>query len=187
MIRVFFFFRILFKYCTYCSLSALHSSIPQECIAAKVYPMDQIDHVANRMSLAALSGLVVGASLATYKGSNIIKTAISVSSSFALCGTACFGSERIAYNVLNLYLTPDNEHIQYYRLSEHKNKLLLSHSLGGAVGGMICGGLFQGRLMAGIFLFTPIMLGVAFTEITFLEYREKRLQEIVEETMDSNN
>jgi hypothetical protein len=148
--------------------------------------MDQIDHVASRMTLAALSGIVVGASLATYRGSNIIKTAMSVSGSFALCGTACSGSERIAYNVLKLSLKPDSEHPRYYRLHERNNQLFLSHSVGGAVGGMICGGLFQGRLIAGLALFTPLMLGVAYAEITLSEYREKRLQEMAGETTESN-
>jgi len=143
--------------------------------------MDQIDHVAHRMTLAALTGLIVGASLATYRGSNTLKTAISTSKSFALCGTACFGTERIAYNALKLPLKPDREDLHYYDVHEQKNRLFLSHALGGSVGGMICGGLFQGRLMAGLALFTPLMLGIAYSEIALSEYREKRLQEMADE------
>ena len=149
--------------------------------------MDQLDHVANRMTLAAISGLVVGASIATYRGSNIIRTAFSVSSSFALCGTACFGSERIAYNAIKLSFKPDSDYVRYYGLNEHSKQLFLSHSIGGSVGGMICGGLFQGRLIAGTFLFTPLMLGVAIAEIAMSDYRGKRLLEIAKENADNGN
>jgi hypothetical protein len=146
--------------------------------------MDQVDHVAHRMTLAALSGLFVGCSIATYRGSNILKTAFSVSGSYALCGTACFGSERIVYNALKMSIKPENSFVQLYGLDEQTKQIWWSHSLGGAVGGMICGGIYQGRPIAGIFLFTPLMLIVACGELALIDYREKRLAEIRKESSE---
>ena len=131
--------------------------------------MDQIDHVMNRVSLAACTGLLVGGSVATYRGAPLHKTSLSVALSFALTGTACFGAERLTYNAIHL-LGPTE--------IDKQTKLYASHCFGGIVGGGICGGLYKGQPFAGALMFTPILLGVAYAELLREDYKKDRIREL---------
>jgi hypothetical protein len=145
--------------------------------------MDEIDHVANRVTNAALCGLVIGASIATYRGLPF-KTAFATSASCAICGTAAFGSERIVYNALNMFINPNDNSSDgnsstssssFSASDGRHDRLWISHGIGGMIGGSLCGGIFQRRPMNGALLFTPLMLGVAWIEIRMQKYKEERL------------
>ena len=129
-----------------------------------------VDRVAARVAISAVAGLTLGASIAIFKGAPIGRTAMSVSASCALAGTACFGTERVANTAIR-------------RLSEGTEPTtrdFASHGIGGVVGGGIAGGLFQGRVLSGSLLFTPIMLGVAYGELRADEYKRDRLNQLLD-------
>ena len=133
--------------------------------------MEEIDQIAGRVATSALAGLFLGASIAIYRGSPIPRTSLSVAASCALTGTACFGSERVADGAIQLLIGDMNPDTRTYA----------SHTLGGSVGGGISGGLFQGRGFSGALLFTPIMLSVAYAELSAKQYRIKRLNQLIAE------
>jgi tartrate dehydratase alpha subunit/fumarate hydratase class I-like protein len=54
-----------------------------------------------------------------------------------------------------------------------------SHAIGGMVGGGITAALFQQRPIPGMFLCTPLMLGIALAEQAFETAKEARLQEML--------
>jgi len=181
--------------------------------------MEHIDHLANRVTASALTGLFLGASLATFRGRPLPKTSLSVAVSCALTGTACFASERVvhfAMGALTLRVPEDSSGVgvgdgdsideasiesQSQQQQEernpttpttpitnntnikHQNHIFLSHAIGGAIGGSICGGLFQRRPWGGILLFTPVMLGVALLERRLDEWRRERIKSILKESV----
>jgi len=59
--------------------------------------------------------------------------------------------------------------------SKGDRSLFASHVAGGVVGGSLSGGLFQARPFAGMLLFTPIMVTVAFAEIQFVQLKRDRI------------
>jgi len=132
--------------------------------------MEEVDRVAGRVLLAALSGLLGGAALATYKGSPLPKTSVSMAASCALVGTACFGFERLSNVALRQVVDTKNEQIR-------ERVFFGSHALGGMVGGGITGALFQHRPIPGMMLCTPLMIGVAFAEQMFEKERQERLRQ----------
>lgn len=134
--------------------------------------MDEVDRVAGRVSLAALSGLLGGAALATYKGHPLPKTSVFMAVSCALVGTACFGFERLSNVTLRQFVDANDD-------QSEKRLFYGSHALGGMIGGGITGALFQRRPIPGMMLCTPIMIGVAFAEQKFEEERQKRLRQLM--------
>ena len=132
--------------------------------------MEEVDRTAARVAISAMAGLTLGASIAIFKGAPIGRTSMSVSASCALAGTACFGSERVANNAIRLL--SEN--------TEPTTRDFVSHGIGGVVGGGIAGGLFQGRVLSGSLLFTPIMLAVAFGELRANEYKRERLNQLLD-------
>ena len=166
--------------------------------------MDQIDHISNRVATFTLTGLFTGAFRATYKGLPLPPTTLSVAASFALISTSCLIPERIVYNS-SFYILPksksnnerysydyddskknisvednsSNDELHSYFQDVERNRLIASHICGGIIGGTISGSLFQKRLsLNGMFLFTPIMIGIAFAELYLQDYRVQRLKEI---------
>jgi hypothetical protein len=142
--------------------------------------MDEVDRVANRVSLAALTGLLGGVSLATYKGSSIPRTSLSMAASFAIVGTACFGLERLS-NVVMRQVNVENSDNKHEQMA-----LYASHAIGGMVGGGITAAIFQQRPIPGMILCTPLMLGIALAELTFKAAREERLQEMLAKSQGSS-
>lgn len=161
--------------------------------------MDQIDHISNRVSTFTLTGLFTGASIATYKGLPLPRTTLSIAASFALISTSCLIPERIAYNSSfyfiqkaksknevddydsknNVSVDDNGNELRSYFQDVERNRLFASHICGGIIGGTISGSLFQKRLsLNGMFLFTPIMIGIAFAELYLQDYRVQRLKEI---------
>lgn len=137
--------------------------------------MDQVDRVAGRVSLAALTGLVGGAAIATYKGHPLPKTCISTAVSFALVGTACFGFERLSTVVIRqLTMAPSSQEDP-----NTEQVFYASHALGGMIGGGITGALFQHRPIPGMMLCTPLMIGVAYAELCFEKERKERLRQLL--------
>jgi len=161
--------------------------------------MDHIDHLAARVTATAMTGLFLGASLATFRGIPIPKTSLSVATSCALTGTACFTSERVAHYAINALVPTssptvtieqqqqqqqqqqDSNSTTSYTNTQKRDLLFVSHALGGVIGGSICGGLFQRKPWGGMLLFTPLMLGVALMEMQFDELKRERIQSILKE------
>lgn len=127
--------------------------------------MEDIDRVANRMTISSVAGLVGGATMAIHKGSPVLKSSVSVAMSCALVSTACFGIERLS----NVALRSANV------IADPSTSFYASHALGGSVGGAMTGALFQSRMMPSVLLFTPAMVLVAFGEIQFEKARQARL------------
>ena len=129
----------------------------------------EVERVSNRMTVAGIAGVVVGAAMATRKGLPVAKTAFIMGANCAIVGTACFGLERVS-NVALRQVMMDDERRLYY-----------SHAIGGATGGGLVGALFQFRVIPGIIAFTPAMLMVALAEIKFEEARSERLSKYLKE------
>lgn len=129
--------------------------------------MDHIDHVASRVSLSALSGLLGGSIYATLKGLPLRSTSFRIASSFALVGTAVFGAERVGYVALQSQI--DGE----------RRRLLTSHAFAGVSGGALNGYLYHKKPLQGMFYFIPLMLGVAFAELTWEKTRQDRLEAVL--------
>jgi hypothetical protein len=94
-----------------------------------------------------------------------------MASSFALASTACFIPERICYlSSFNFKSVGSKE--------EESIRLYMSHCFGGGVGGAVSGGIFRGKPLAGMFLMTPVMIGIAYGELRLQEYKKRRLEEL---------
>jgi len=139
---------------------------------------ETFDHVTHRVSSSAASGMFLGASFATLKGLPLPQTTLSMASSFALASTASFIPERIFFRT-SFYFVPRHS-TTFIDSTEklEKTRLYISHGLGGIVGGGITGGLFNGKPLSGIMLITPLMLGIAYSEIQIQEYKRKRIKEL---------
>lgn len=131
--------------------------------------MENIDRVANRVSLCALTGLFGGATFATYKGFPLRSTAIKVASSCAIVGTAMFGAERLAYITMK------------DQIDSERRKILTSHASSGLFGGGLNGYLYHKRPLRGIFFFLPMMVAVGFLELAWEQKKRARIQELNEE------
>jgi hypothetical protein len=148
--------------------------------------MDEVDRVAHRVTLSALAGLLGGASLATLKGSSIPRNALSMATSCALVGTACFGFERLS-NVAMRQTVLAAENSTSDNNERTSTLLYASHAIGGMVGGGITGALFQHRPIPGMILCTPLMLGIALAEQAFETARKERLSEMHAKSKSSSN
>ena len=133
--------------------------------------MDEVKRVANRMTIAFMSGLAGGSIYALMKGRPAGKIAVAVAANCAVVSTACFSLERVSNVALRQVLNEE----------DHNTSLYLSHAIGGAVGGSLLGYLFQFRAMPGFMLFTPAMVMVAFGEIKFEQARKVRLEKLLDE------
>ena len=156
--------------------------------------MDHIDHISNRVVAFALTGVVAGASISTYKALPFPKTTLSVAASFALTSTACLLPERIIYHSSFYFVGrsngDDNDHTNSNGNSNsnsnsnsnnklERRRLIGSHIGGGIIGGTISGSLFQRRFsLNGMGLFTPLMIALALGELYIQDYRRQRLKEI---------
>mmetsp|Transcript_22671 Transcript_22671/g.31982 ORF Transcript_22671/g.31982 Transcript_22671/m.31982 type:complete len:192 (-) Transcript_22671:154-729(-) len=159
--------------------------------------LSEIDRISNRVSLSALSGLILGASISTLKGHALpasIRTSLSTSMSCALAGTACFVPERLAHHLIQSSpsLTSSSttfyseQHGNWYDFWSQREKCLVySHLTGGMIGGIICGSLFRSKPFAGAFAFTPIMFFVGLAEIQWEENQRLRLMQLLD-TSDNN-
>jgi hypothetical protein len=133
--------------------------------------MDEVKRVANRMTVALMSGLAGGATYAVLRGRPIGKSAIAVAANWAVISSTCFSVERVSNVALGFVMNEE----------DYISRLYLSHAIGGAVGGSVLGFLFHGRVVPGFLLFTPAMVMVAFGEIAFEEARKVRLEKLLDE------
>jgi len=144
---------------------------------------ETVDHVASRTTIAAFSGLFIGASLGVYRGSPIPRACFSTAGSCALAGTACFASERIIHALLLGTVGSDNNDSSS-NLTDNNNSSstgnnnlrMVSHVFGGMIGGAVNGSLFQKRPIAGMGLFVPIMVMVALGEDKLNDARRSRIE-----------
>lgn len=130
--------------------------------------MEQVDRVASRVSLCAVTGLFGGATFATFKGLPRRSTSLKVAGSFALVSTALFGIERVAY-----YVAMDGQ------MESGRRKILTSHAFAGVFGGGLNGYLYQKKPLRGMFYFIPLMMGVAFLELKWEGKKQQRLQNLL--------
>lgn len=133
---------------------------------------EHCDRVGARVCCAIPAGLLIGASYGTLRGVAIGPAAIASGASCAMVATACFGSERIVYSIL-----PHPFPLFATKLEGKQD--LLSHALGGMLGGGCIGWLYRGRPLSGSFFFTPLMVGVAFLERRWKAYRLERLEDMI--------
>ena len=154
------------------------------------------NHVALRVNLSLVSGVVLGTCIGFYRGNNtstLIKTSISTGLTCAMTGTACFTTERIAhYTICHLSSSNNNVYNDNYNPKVALHTLLKSHiGGGGIIGGSLIGGSFKASPISGIMVLTPIMIGIAFTEHEIDEYRRQRwasfLKEISSTATDDDN
>jgi hypothetical protein len=162
---------------------------------------NQIDHISNRVTAMTLMGLIGGASLATFRALPIPRTSLTVAFSCALAGTACLIPERILHHSSFLWFERECEHGHghgqtlandtdsndtdksddgfFWNNDVETKRLIASHIGGGIIGGTVTASLYQKRLsLAGMALFTPIMVGIAFMELNLQEYKRIRLREL---------
>jgi hypothetical protein len=141
----------------------------------------ETERVASRMMLLGAAGFAGGAVRAIYSGSPVMRATFVAGTSCCMVGTAVFGAESLAYLAIQRInqATGSKE--------AHGRDLLISHGVGGLCGGALVGGLFQHRVLPGMILFTPLMLGVAVAEIKFLEMRDARIKELQLDSMNSQN
>ena len=86
--------------------------------------MENVDHVASRVSISAAVGFF--ASFVVWRGYSLRSTAVKVAGSCAIASTSLFGTERLAYLML-----------QSQNIIEEPSRLTLtSHATAGLVGGM---------------------------------------------------
>jgi len=69
---------------------------------------------------------------------------------------------------------------------DHRFRIILSHFIGGMIGGSINGALFIKRPAKGMLLFTPIMLGVSWVELELEGYRKRETHRIKKELIEEN-
>ena len=114
----------------------------------------------------------------------IAKTSLNMGASAALAGTACLGLERIVHFLYGksqslLPASEGREKAFVTSLGRDKVQLGVSHVMGGLGGGVISGGLFNGKPIAGAFYFVPLMCGVAVLEVKWDEYRMEHLRRML--------
>ena len=128
--------------------------------------MNEIDYVANRVGSLALSGFFSGAAYATYKGFPRGATALKVAASCAIVGTTIFTAERLANLAMREHITDSNQ------------LHLSSYAFGGVFGGSLNGFLYQKKPARGMFVFTPLMIGLGSIELQAKRKRQERLNEV---------
>ena len=144
---------------------ANHQSSSNESLYNKL--MENVDRTGHRVSIAAIGGLAFGASFATLRGSPILASSMSSAVSCTLLATACFGSERLFYAIIPRPFP--------WSILQGKEDIL-SHTLGGMLGGACVGWLYRGRPLSGGLMFTPLMVGVAFAERRLNQHRLERIE-----------
>lgn len=130
--------------------------------------MDDLDRVAHRVSLCALTGLSAGSAYATLTGLPLRSTSIKVSGSCAIVATAMFGAERIAYVALK------------NQIDSERQLVLTSHAFAGLMGGGLNGYMYQKKPLRGMFFFLPAMMGVGLIELAWERQRQARIQKLNE-------
>lgn len=142
--------------------------------------LEELDRIAGRVTLAGCFGALGGVGTALYRGSHLGRTVALTSLSCALAGTACFTSERITYHSLERILvstTTDKQPNDQNDTIDDKltlpshlawdggiTPLLLSHMMGGFIGGSIIGALYKRRPVQGALFLTPIMILIGMGE-----------------------
>jgi hypothetical protein len=132
--------------------------------------MEEIDHVANRVGICALTGFFSGAAYATFKGFPRRATSLKAAASCAIVGTSIFGIERIANILLRNQIIPNNE-VQL---------ALSSYSFAGAAGGGLNGYLYQKKPLRGMFYFIPGSLCIGMLELEWTKRKQARIRELQE-------
>ena len=130
--------------------------------------MENIDRVSSRVCAAFPIGFFVGASYGTLSGAPILPSSLAAGASCSMLATACFGSERF-FNAIMPRPLP------WFEGKED----LVSHALGGTLGGSVVGWLYRGKPLSGALLFTPLMIGIAFFERGLKKKRLDRIEYLI--------
>jgi hypothetical protein len=138
--------------------------------------MDNLDQIASRVTLAGSIGALGGVATSLFKGTPMGRTVGLTAFSCAMTGTACFGAERCAAMVSSKFFHHD---------SGAWEDVLLSHSIGGIVGGSLLGSLYKSKPIHGVAFFLPLMLLIGTGEKLFQDVREERMQQMVQEQAKS--
>jgi hypothetical protein len=149
--------------------------------------MDEIDRIAARVTVVGCLGAMAGIGIGLFKGHHrIARTAGLTAFSCALCGTACFGSERLASTAGRYLLSADSNNVDKNDNDDDNRwpATFLSHAVGGSVGGALLGQLYMGRPVRGIVFFVPLMTVVGLGELLFENKREERLRQRIQEQVE---
>lgn len=135
----------------------------------------ELDHVSIRVGLGIINGVFWGSSYAILKGHHpFTRIAIPSGISCALISTACFGMERLVHIG---YVLPRRYSQEIGSVWHPKKERYVSHVLSGVMAGGLLGGIYKQRPLSGVLLFTPLMVGVAFVENSFEDWRQEKIQE----------
>ena len=153
--------------------------------------MNEIDHIGQRVMVGSIVGGFGGCISALYNGKIILRTSALAFVSCSLTATACFGCERIANivitNLLSIHKNTNNANDDNNDILLNNKKttttttttllqspkppnfeqMILSHTLGGIMGGGISGMLYIGRPLRGVAFLTPIMMIIGYGEYLF--------------------
>ena len=81
--------------------------------------------------------------------------------------TACFGSERIVNIMYRNFFLKNN-------LESAQDTVMLSHGVGGVLGGTVLGGLYNGKPLHGVLFIAPLMLLAGYGTDLYYNMRNER-------------
>jgi hypothetical protein len=139
--------------------------------------MEYVDHIANRVTCATLVGGLWGCLSAMHKGHILSRSAGLTAFSCAMTATACFSCERIADYALNTFVVErynnnNNNNNNNNTASETKTDIMssslkqtiMTHAIGGCLGGGLTGALYIRKPLRGVVFVTPLMMLVGYVE-----------------------
>jgi len=129
-----------------------------------------IDHIGSRLLPCLLVGSASGASLATLRNHSVRFYAISMGTSFMMCGTAVYGCERlVSWGMSDRLSVDENGKIQ---------GSVMTHAIGGSLGGGAIGSIFRRSpwgAIPGAAMFALIGAGLGVCEDSWRDYcRDQR-------------
>jgi hypothetical protein len=128
-------------------------------ILSKKKTMEDFDRASARTTAFGAFGGLIGIGTALHKGHPVPRTVGLTALSFAMVGTALFGTERLAAVAMRGGPLEDELGRTAF--------LMLTHATAGFFGGSLLGALYKGSPLQGATLFVPMMTGFGFVESMF--------------------